>query len=63
MLKHVCAKPHATLLETPATACCFTLFEVAFSLLIAYSTSLEGSVIEIKPAAPVPVDTAVSLQG
>ena len=40
----------------------FTLFQVAFSLPIAFSTSLEGSVIEMKSAAPFPVDTAVSLK-
>ena len=38
------------------------LFQVAFGLLIAFSTSLESSVIEVKPVAPVPVDTAVSLK-
>ena len=40
----------------------FTLFQVAFGLLIAFSTSLESSVIEVKPAAPVTVDTTVSLK-
>ena len=40
----------------------FTLFRVAFSLLTAFSISLEGSVIKVKPAAPVPVDTSVSLK-
>ena len=40
----------------------FTLFQVALSLLTAFSTSFEGSVIEVKPAAPVPVDTMVSLK-
>ena len=35
----------------------YTVFQVAFGLPIAFSTSLEGSVIEVKPAAPVPVDT------
>ena len=35
---------------------------VDFDLPIAFWTSLEGSVIEMKPAAPVPVDTAVSLK-
>ena len=40
----------------------FTLFQIAFGLPIAFSTSLEGSVIEMKPATPVPVDTAVSLK-
>ena len=50
--------------ETPmqAKARCFTLFQVVFSLLIAFSTSLEGSVIEMKPAALFPVDTKVSLK-
>ena len=33
-----------------------------FGLPIAFSTSLEGSVIEMKPAGPVPVDTTVSLK-
>ena len=40
----------------------FTLFQVEFSLLTAFSASLEGSVVEMKPAAPVPVDTVVSLK-
>ena len=40
---------------------CFTLFQLVFSLSIAFSTSLEGSIIEMKPATPVPVDTAVTL--
>ena len=40
----------------------YTVFQVAFGLSIAFSTSLEGSVIEMKPAAPVTVDTAVSLK-
>ena len=40
----------------------FTLFQVAFSLPIAFSTSLEGSVIEMKPATLAPQDTAVSLK-
>ena len=40
----------------------FTPFQVASGLRIAFSTSLEGPVIEIKPAAPAPVDTAVSLK-
>ena len=48
--------------ELQAMACCFTLFLLAFSLSIAFSTSLKGSVIEMKPATPVPVDTAVSLK-
>ena len=32
------------------------------ALILAFSTNLEGSVIEMKPAAPVPVDTAASLK-
>ena len=36
-----------------------TPFQVALGLPIAFSTILEGSVMEIKPAAPVPVDTMV----
>ena len=40
----------------------FTLFQIAFSLPIGFSASLEGSVIELKPAALVPQDTAVSLK-
>ena len=40
----------------------FTLFQVAFGLPIAFSISLEGSVMEIKPAAPVSMDTAVNLK-
>ena len=43
----------------PATAHCFTLSQVVFSLPIAFLTSLEGSVIEMKPATPVPVDITV----
>ena len=40
------------------------LSQVVFSLQIAFSTSLEGSVIEMKPTAPVPVDTTtISLNG
>ena len=41
---------------------CFTLFQLAFSLPIAISTSLEGSVIKMKSASPVPVDTTVTLK-
>ena len=40
----------------------FTLSQVAFSLPIAFATSLEGSVIEMKPATLAPQDTAVSLK-
>ena len=39
-----------------------TLFQVVFDLPIAFWTSLEGSVIEMKPTSPVPVDTSVSLK-
>ena len=39
-----------------------TLFQVVFSLLIAFSTSLDGSIIKMKPVALVPVDTVVSLK-
>ena len=39
-----------------------TLFQVVFGLLIAFSTSVEGSVIEMKSAAPVPEDITVSLK-
>ena len=46
---------------TLARVHCFTLFQIVFSLPIAFSTSLEGSV-KMKPAASVPVDTAVSLK-
>ena len=35
---------------------------IAFSLPIAFSTSLEDFVIEMKLTAPVPVDTAVHLK-
>ena len=36
------------------------LFQAAFGLPVAFSASLEGSVIEMKPTAPVPEDNAVS---
>ena len=60
-------KPHAMRLQMTAeaqapmqaTARCFT---VVLNFPIAFSTSLEGSVIEMKPASTVPVDTAVSLK-
>ena len=38
-----------------------SLFQVVFDLLITFSASVESSVIEMKPAAPVPVNNAVSL--
>ena len=38
----------------------FTLFKVVFSLLIAFLVSLEGSAIEMKPAALASEDTALS---
>ena len=40
----------------------FTVFQIAFSLLIGLLASLEGSVIELKPATLVPQDTTVSLK-
>ena len=40
----------------------FTLFQAAFSLPIAFSESLEGSVIKMKPFTPAPQDTEVSLK-
>ena len=43
------------------TARCFRLFQVAFSLPIAFSTSLEGSVIEMKPTTPVSQDTVIQM--
>ena len=39
----------------------FTLFQVAFSLPIAFLTSLEGSVIEMIPATLAPQDKPKSL--
>ena len=39
-----------------------TLFQAAFGLAIAFSASVEGSVLEMKPAAPVPEVNAVSLK-
>ena len=66
---HACSSSYARVtscqllaLDWLANSSLFTLFQVAFGPLIAFSTSLEGSAIEIKPAAPVPVDTAVSLK-
>lgn len=38
------------------------LFQVAFSLPISFSASLEGSVIEINPAALAAEDSSVSLK-
>ena len=40
----------------------FTLFQVALGLPIAFWTSLEGSVIEMKSATLAPQDTTVSLK-
>ena len=57
MLVCSCVCRKLVLFLTPATARCFMLFQVAFDLPIAFWTSLEGSVIEMKPTAPVPVDT------
>ena len=39
-----------------------SLFQAAFGLPIAFSASVEGSVVELKPAVPVPEDNAVSLK-
>ena len=52
--------------ETPklAMARCsrYSLFQAALGLPIAFSASVEGSVIEMKPAALIPEDNAVSLK-
>ena len=40
----------------------FSLFKAAFVLLIAYSASVEGSVIKMKPTAPVPEYNTISLK-
>ena len=40
----------------------FMLFQVAFRVLIAFSASVESSVIEMKPAAPVPEENSVNLK-
>ena len=65
-MREVLVTPSYTLLvlalDWLANSSLFTLFQVAFGLLIAFSTSLEGSAIEMKPAAPVPVDTTVGLK-
>ena len=37
-----------------------TLFQAAFGLSIAFSASVEGSVVEMKPTAPVPENNVVS---
>ena len=49
---------------TPAMARCsrYSLFQAAFDLLIAFSASVEGSVIEMKPIALIPEDNVVSLK-
>ena len=47
--------------RTPRTRF-FALFQVAFSLPIGFSASLEGSVIEMNPAALAAEDSAVSLK-
>ena len=39
-----------------------TIFQAVFGLPIAFSVSVEGSIIEIKPATPVPEDNTVSLK-
>ena len=48
--------------KKPSNYGCFTLLQVVFSLPIGFSKSSEGSVIEMKPTAPLPIDTAVSLK-
>ena len=50
--------------ETPmlATARFFMLFQVAFGLPNSLFTSLEGSVIEMKPTTLASQDTVVSLK-
>ena len=52
--------------ETPksAMACCscYSLFQAVLGLPIAFSASVEGSVIEMKPATLIPEDNAVSLK-
>ena len=59
----MCAqKQHAYTTPMLGTDFCSTLFQIAFSLPIAFSTSLECSVIKMRLAVPVPVDTAVSLK-
>ena len=37
------------------------LFQIAIGLLIAFSASVEGFVIKMKPAAPVPEDNTIKL--
>ena len=44
------------------TSSFFMLFQEVFSLWIAFSASLEGSVIKMKPATLAPQDTAVTLK-
>ena len=49
--------------STCAQACIgllLTLFQAAFGLPIAFSESVEGSVIEMKPTVSVPGDNVVS---
>ena len=46
----------------PCHGLLFTLLQVMFGLPIAFSASVEGFVIKIKPAAPVPEDNAISLK-
>ena len=57
-------KLHATTAkaQTPTTARCHMLFQVVCSLPITFSTSLEGSVIEMKLTSPVPVNKVISLK-
>ena len=44
------------------TACLFTIFQIVFGLPIAFSSSLEGSVVKMKPTAPVLQEIVVSLK-
>ena len=46
-------------IETPGHG---LLLYAILGLSITFSTSLEGSVIEMKPTAPVPVDTMINLK-
>ena len=52
--------------ETPKPAIArysrYSLFQAALGLPIAFSASVEGSVIEMKPAALIPEDNTVSLK-
>ena len=60
MIQHVLKKRDSK----PGMARCsrYSLFQAAFGLPIAFSASVEGSVIEMKPAALIPEDNVVSLK-